>query len=198
MARSNEFLKGTKPDGDAVLSGRIYSEEFKKYIQTQKRFREAWMEFDAPWNHELFQYANEDFYFYRFNINRMEHNTAPLLRNIIFRLLDLHNVSWSKGFAPVLFKCVCSDGATVGYTFDDFYEDDDIAAICKDNVVEKVYIIRTWKGDHPAEWITRENAQYESHGIAVQAISVADFFIAQFGEAEYLSLIHISEPTRRS
>ena len=185
MARSNEFLKGTKPDGDAVLSGRIYSEEFKKYIQTQKRFREAWMEFDAPWNHELFQYANEDFYFYRFNINRMEHNTAPLLRNIIFRLLDLHNVSWSKGFAPVLFKCVCSDGATVGYTFDDFYEDDDIAAICKDNVVEKVYIIRTWKGDHPAEWITRENAQYESHGIAVQAISVADFFIAQFGEAEY-------------
>ena len=185
MARSNEFLKATKPDGDVVLSGHIYSEEFKKYIQTQKRFREAWMEFDAPWNHELFQYANEDFYFYRFNINRMEHNTAPLLRNIIFRLLDLHNVSWSKGFAPVLFKCVCSDGATVGYTFDDFYEDDDIAAICKDNMVEKVYIIRTWKGDHPAEWITRENAQYESHGIAVQAISVADFFIAQFGEAEY-------------
>lgn len=185
MARSNEFLTKTKPDGDAVLSDRIYSEEFKKYIQTQKRFREAWMEFDAPWNHELFQYANEDFYFYRFNINRMEHNTAPLLRNIIFRLLDLHNVSWSKGFSPVLFKCVCSGGATVGYTFDDFYEDDDIAAICKDNMVEKVYIIRTWKGDHPAEWITRENAQYESHGIAVQAISVADFFIAQFGEAEY-------------
>lgn len=185
MAQSNEFLKETKLDGDAVLSGRIYSEEFKKYIQTQKRFREAWMEFDAPWNHELFQYANEDFYFYRFNINRMEHNTAPLLRNIIFRLLDLHNVSWSKGFAPVLFKSVCSDGATVGYTFDDFYEDDDIAAICEDNMVEKVYIIRTWKGDHPAEWITRENAQYESHGIAVQAISVADCFIAQFGEAEY-------------
>lgn len=185
MARSKEFLKETKPDGVAVLSGRIYSEEFKKYIQTQKRFREAWMEFDAPWNHELFQYANEDFYFYRFNINRMEHNTAPLLRNIIFRLLDLHNVSWSKGFAPVLFKSVCSDGATVGYTFDDFYEDDDIAAICKDNMVEKVYIIRTWKGDHSAEWITRENAQYQSHGIAVQAISVADFFIAQFGEAEY-------------
>lgn len=185
MVRSNEFLKEAEYDGEALLSDRIYSEEFKKCIQTQKRFREAWMEFDAPWNHELFQYANEDFYFYRFNIRRMEHNTVPLLKNIIFRLLDLHNVSWSKGFAPVQFKSVCSDGSTVGYTFDDFYEDDDIAAICKDNMVEKVYIIKTWKGDHLAEWIARENAQYESQGIAVQAISVADFFIAQFGEAEY-------------
>lgn len=185
MAQSNEFLNGTKPAEDAALSGRIYSEEFKKYIQTQKRFREAWMEFDAPWNHELFQYANEDFYFYRFNINRMEHNTIPLLRNIMFRLLDLYNVSWSKGFAPVLFRIIKPDGSAVGYTFEDFYEDDDIAAICKDNMVEKVNIIRTWKGGHPAEWITRENAQYESHGIAVRAISVSDFFVAQFGEAEY-------------
>ena len=175
MARSNDYMNGAKSDGVAVLSGRIYSEEFTKYIQTQKRFREAWMEFDAPWNHELFQYANEDFYFYRF---------IPLLRSIMFRLFDLYNVSWSKGFAPVLFKIIGFDGSAVGYTFDDFYEDDDIATICKDNMVEKVYIIRTWKGDHPAEWITRENAQYESHGIEVRAISVSDFFIAQFGEAE--------------
>lgn len=185
MALSNELLKGTMPNGDATPSDRIYSEEFKKYIQTQKRFREAWMELDAPWNHELFQYANEDFYFYRFNVNRMEKNTLPLLRDIIFRLLTLYKVDWSKGFAPILFKCRPSDGSAVGYTFDDFYEDDDIAEICNENKVDKVFIIRTWKGKYAEEWVTRENAQYESHGIAVRAICISDFFTSLFGKKEY-------------
>ena len=76
MALSNESLEEATPNECAVLSDRIYSDEFKKYIQTQKRFREAWMEFDAPWNHELFQYANDDFYFYRFNVECMEKNPA--------------------------------------------------------------------------------------------------------------------------
>lgn len=185
MALSNELLKGNMPNGDATLSDCIYSEEFKKYIQTQKRFREAWMEFDAPWNHELFQYANEDFYFYRFNINRMEHNTIPLLRNIIFRLLTLYKVDWSKGVIPILFRCCTSDGSAVGYTFDDFYEDDDIAEICNANRVDNVFIIRTWKGDHAEKWVARENAQYESHGIAVRAIGISDFFNSLFGKEEY-------------
>lgn len=184
MALTNEALEGAAPYTDTVSSDHIYSDEFKKNIQAQKRFREVWMEFDAPWNHELFQYANEDFYFYRFNINRMERNSVPLMRNIIFRLLTLYKVDWSKGIAPVLFRCNISDGSSSGYTFDDFYEDDDIAAVCKDNKVDMVYIIRTWKGDHAAEWIARENARYESHGMSVRSISVSDFFTSLFGEAE--------------
>lgn len=185
MAISNEHLKRPIPDGDAVLSDRIYSEEFKKYIQTQKRFREAWMEYDAPWNHELFQYANEDFYFYRFNVSRMEKNTLPLLRDIIFRLLTLYKVDWSKGIAPILFKCKVSSSSIVGYTFDDFYEDDDIAEICNENRVDKIFVIRTWKGVHAEEWVARENYQYESHGIAIRAIGISDFFSSQFGKEEY-------------
>lgn len=185
MALSNESLEEATPNECAVLSDRIYSDEFKKYIQTQKRFREAWMEFDAPWNHELFQYANDDFYFYRFNVERMEKNTPRLLKDIISRLLTLYKVDWSEGIKPILFKCSTSDGSAVGYTFDDFYEDDDIAEICNDNRVDKVFIIRTWKGAHAEEWVTRENAQYESHGIAVRAIGIADFFTSLFGKEEY-------------
>ena len=185
MAISNEYLKRTTPDIDAVLSERIYSEEFRKFIQTQKRFREVWMELDTPWIHELFQYANEDFYFYRFNVSRMEKNTHALLKDIIFRLLTLYKADWSKGTAPILFKCKVSSSSTVGYTFDDFYENDDIDEICNENRIDKVFVIRTWKGAHAKEWVARENSQYESHGIAIRAIGISDFFASQFGEEEY-------------
>lgn len=116
MALTNEALEGAAPYTDTVSSDRIYSDEFKKYIQTQKRFREAWMEFDAPWNHELFQYANDDFYFYRFNVERMEKNTPRLLKDIISRLLTHYKVDWSEGIKPILFKCSTSDGSAVGYS----------------------------------------------------------------------------------
>lgn len=185
MAISNEHWNRTMLNGYAALSDRIYSEEFKKYIQTQKRFREAWREFDAPWNHELFQYANEDFYFYRFNISRMEKNTHALLRDIIFRLLILYKVDWSKGIAPILFKCKVSNSLTVGYTFDVFYENDDIAEICRKNRVDKLFVLRTWKRTHEKELVARENSQYESHSIAIRAIGLSDFFASQFGEEEY-------------
>lgn len=184
MAISNEYLKRTTPDIDAVLSERIYSEEFRKFIQTQKRFREVWMELDAPWNHELFQYANEDFYFYRFNVSRMEKNTHALLKDIIFRLLTLYKADWSKGTAPILFKCKVSSSSTVGYTFDDFYENDDLDEICNENRIDKVFVIRIWKGAQANEWVARENSQYESHGISIRAIGISDFFVSQFGKDE--------------
>ena len=168
-----------------MQSDSIYIEEFKKSIQSQKRFREIWMEFDAPWNHELFQYANDDFYFYRFNVERKERGTNNLLRTIIFRLLNLYNLAWSKCYEPLWFKCCFSDGSITGVTFEDFYEDDNITQICKDSGVDKICVIRTWKGKRTEEWIAIENKQYQSHGIPIRAISLSELFADLFGEEEY-------------
>lgn len=185
MALLSRNSQSLGQDVHVKASGDIYNEEFRKYLQAQKRFREVWLEFDAPWNHDLFQYANEDFYFYRFNINRIERNTAALLRDIIFRLLDLYQVDWSEGIAPILFKCQASDGSAIGYTFDDFYEDEDIVEICKENGVDKACVIRTWKSNRAENWVTRENSQYESHQLPVYAINISRFFIEQFGISEF-------------
>jgi len=173
------------PTAGAAPTDYIYTEEFKRSIQTQKRFREIWMEFDAPWNHELFQYANEDFYFYRFNIDRKERSTTDLLKRIIFRLLELYHCTWNTCNSPLLFKITRPEGTTFAYTFEDFYEDEDIAEICKDNAVDKIYIIRTWKGDRTTEWINNENKQYASNHQPICAISIGSFFTEIFGAKEY-------------
>lgn len=186
MISTNKDQNSTySPTAGTTPSDYIYTEEFKRSIQSQKRFREIWMELDAPWNHELFQYANEDFYFYRFNIDRKERTTADLLKRIIFRLLDHHHYTWSKCDAPLLFKTIHPNGKAQAYTFEDFYEDEDITGICKENAVDKIYIIRTWKGNRTAEWIDNENKQYESNLQPICAISIGSFFCDIFGAAEY-------------
>jgi len=187
MAILNKDVKRTVPDGDATLSNRIYSDEFKKIIQAQKRFSEVWKGHDVSWNHELFQYANEDFYFYRFHINRLERNTTTLLRNIILRLLNQYKdkIKWEKGSEPVLFKVREPIGSAVGYTLKDLQDCDEIAAICRRNRVNKVYIIRTWKTAYAKERVERENARYKSNGTALRAVSIGDFFTSMFGKEEY-------------
>ena len=66
------------------------------------------------------------------------------------------------------------------YTFDDFYEDEDIVEICKENGVDKACVIRTWKSNRAENWVTRENSQYESHQLPVYTSPVIRAMISPF------------------
>lgn len=55
----------------------IYADEIKRNINTLKRFREVWLRSSSGWNTDIFQYADPDFYFFRFAIDRQELSTEP-------------------------------------------------------------------------------------------------------------------------
>ena len=61
-----------------INSRDIYKEEIDKSIKTLKHFREAWMRLSSTIPKDLFQYADDDFYFYRFCINSQENETEKL------------------------------------------------------------------------------------------------------------------------
>ena len=56
----------------------IYADEIKTNIKTHMRFTEAWLQSSSIQNSELFQYADPDFYFFRFTISRQEKSTERL------------------------------------------------------------------------------------------------------------------------
>ena len=70
----------------------IYKEETERFIKSLKHFREAWMSSHSNWNEELFQYADDDYYFYRFCVDRQENTTEQLLINIICRVMIEYEV----------------------------------------------------------------------------------------------------------
>ena len=71
----------------------IYKEETERFIKSLKRFREARMSSHSNWNEELFQYADDDYYFYRFCVGRQENTTEQLLINIICRVMIEYEVA---------------------------------------------------------------------------------------------------------
>ena len=168
----------------------IYDEETDRYIKTLKRFREVWLRSSSKWDGQLFQYADPEFYFYRFAIDRQERNTNSLLTNIIYRVMDRYGVEYlipdSPNDAAFVF-IVCAGKDRIGYRFTEFYADEDINEILLHDGVDKAYIIKSWKSGVTDKWIERDNEQYKKDGVRLSEITVEQFFVDYFGAEEYAS-----------
>ena len=88
----------------------IYKEEIDKNINMLKHFIESWVKSHSIRNEELFQFADDDFYFYRFAVERQEKAAKILLTNILWRVLKEYNlpVEYSHD-APFIFIIKESD-----------------------------------------------------------------------------------------
>lgn len=170
----------------------IYSEETTKRLKTLKRFREAWLRSSSGWNSEVFQYADPDFYFYRFAIDRQERGTESLLTAILYQVMERYELSFDvpddRKNAPFEF-IIHVNGQKLGYRYIDFFEDEDVNDILNNYNVDSAYIIRTWKAGRSDEWISRENGSYQEDGVRLRAIKIEDFFNTYFAEGEYESFI---------
>ena len=168
----------------------IYSEEIDKSLRTLKRFREAWLRSAPSWNSELFQYADSDFYFYRFAIDRQEKNTELFLTSILFRMMERYGISYEipeeKKNAPFIF-IICQKENRIGYRLDDFFSDEDINSIVQSYNLAEAVILRTWKPGKPDEWISRENEQHRRENLKLKSISIESFFNQFFSPEEYRS-----------
>ncbi len=166
----------------------IYEEELNRSLKTLKRFREAWLRSSSGWNTELFQYADPDFYFYRFAIDRQEKNKEPLIIDILYRVMERYELRFSvpEDRKNVAFDFIIhTEDKSIGYTFTDFYADEDVNQIIEDCGADEAFIIRTWKHGRSDEWIKRENNHYTEEGLNLKAITIEDFFNEYFGETEF-------------
>lgn len=170
----------------------IYAEEMEHSIKILKKMRERWIRSSSAWNSELFQYADNDFYLYRFIVDRLEKSTIPLLSNILIRAMERYGLSIKKlpdtRSAPFRFIIRNSEGRT-GYRFEDFFCDENVNEIVKTYNVDTAVVIRTWKPGKADEWISRDNEQYQQDGLKKQEISLKTFFIKCFGQEEYDSFL---------
>ena len=115
---SNSTTNSVKTDSGRCSD--IYTDEIKKQINTLKRFREAWLRFPGDWATSLFQYADPDFYFFRFTIDRQEKSTEPFLIRVILRIMERYGIVFeipADTFAFVITEA----GRKKGYRFEDFY-----------------------------------------------------------------------------
>ena len=167
----------------------IYKEEIDKNINMLKRFIESWVKFHSIRNEELFQFADDDFYFYRFAVERQEKAGKILLTNILRRVLKEYNkpVEYSHD-APFIF-IIKENHERIGYRLADFLEDEDINSILKSNHVDKAIILRTSKGKQTNKLIELENQQYKDTNVNIRALSIHEFYLKQFGEEEYKAFI---------
>ena len=166
----------------------IYEEEMLRSLKTLERFREAWLRSTSGWNTELFQYADSDFYFYRFAIERQEKSKVSLIISILYRVMERYGLKFDVPEDPknAAFDFIIHvNDRNVGFTFTDFCLDDDVNQIISDCGLDDAYIIRTWKHGKSDEWIKRENNQYLKDGLKLRAVIIEDFFNEYFGKKEF-------------
>lgn len=151
----NERIKGS-------VCKDIYKEEIEKEVKTLKRFRESWLGVDFRNNKELFFYADDDFYFYRFAISRMELSRTRLLNSIIYRVMETYEYEFlvpdTQKNVPFEFILIAS-GKKVGYKYEDFFEDEDVSDLLREYDMEKAFIIRTTSGCN-TNHMKQRNEQY--------------------------------------
>ena len=166
----------------------IYADEIKTNIKTHMRFTEAWLQSSSIQNSELFQYADPDFYFFRFTISRQEKSTEHFLTRILLRVMERYGISFE--IPDNTFAFIISDkGKRYGYRFNDFDQDKDVNALLRQNEVDEAFILSTWKPGRADEWISSKNIQYEANGQKLKVISLATFFKQYFGDTEYLDFL---------
>ena len=172
-----------------INSRDIYKEEIDKSIKTLKHFREAWMRLSSTIPKDLFQYADDDFYFYRFCINSQENETEKLLTNILYRVMEEYEIPVERPRNKLFSFILYENNEKIGYRFIDFYGDEDVNNILYEYNLDRAVILRTWKANREVEWISRENKQYQDQGLRLRVLSIHDFYKNQFGEEEYKAFI---------
>ena len=118
----------------------IYTDEIKKQINTLKRFREVWLRFPGDWATSLFQYADPDFYFFRFTIDRQERSTKPFLIRVILRIMERYRIVFEIPADTFAFV-VTEAGRRIGYRFEDFNIGQDVADILQRSNVDEAFIL---------------------------------------------------------
>ena len=117
-------MKYVDPNSLEDVFSKIYEEEFAKSINGIKRMREIHMRSKGDYNENLFQYADNDFYMYRFFISRIENNTLSLIRSILYRML-CHLYSVSKIDKEISF-ILNDSGKKIGFRFLSFDSNEEI------------------------------------------------------------------------
>lgn len=167
----------------------IYKQITEKYLNTFKRFQEAWMKSNFSVGTDMLQYGDDDFYFYRFAVDRQERNTVHLIREILFNVMAVYHCEFEipakKHDAPFEF-IINKDGNRFGIRFDEFFDDEDIDALIKLYNLNDIYIVHHWNTGIADKWIERENIQYRNSKKKIQAVTLYDFFSKFISEQEYI------------
>ena len=163
----------------------IYSEEIGKCLKTLKRFREHWLKSSASWNSDLFQYADQDFYFYRFAIDRQEKSTEYLLNKILCRVMERYGINFQILERSPFAFLICNKEGKIGYRFSYFYSDENVNRILRKYRLKKAYIISTRKPGLRDNWIEDENKHFKENGLQLETITLARFFEYYFTHDEY-------------
>ena len=84
---------------NAMTSKSIYDDEIALSLSILKRFKETWRKSHRNWNYEVFQFADDEFYKYRFMISREEQGSMELLTRILSKMFDKYKISveWPNG-----------------------------------------------------------------------------------------------------
>lgn len=72
----------------------IYDDEIRKSINALKRFQEAWHHRHSSDYGDLFEYADPEFQFYRFTIDRLEKSTESLLCRILYKMMERYGIDF--------------------------------------------------------------------------------------------------------
>lgn len=175
-------------DIKAIDCKEIYLEEMAQRTKTLKRFAEKWMNLESKFDTELFQYADPEYYYYRFAIRRQEYGTIKLLLDILYRVMKEYKIayeSYTDGESSEFFFSISNNVEKIGFRFEDFFRDDDISKILRDYRVDKAVIIRPWKSGRHDERVSKINKKNKEKGINVETISLEVFFERYFSINEY-------------
>ena len=180
-------MKYVDPNSLEDVFSKIYEEEFAKSINGIKRMREIHMRSKGDYNENLFQYADNDFYMYRFFISRIENNTLSLIRSILYRML-CHLYSVSKIDKEISFILNDSE-KKIGFRFLSFDSNEEIAYVFNEYNVDYIYVVNTY----PDEWNKRDNRKYSEQRKLVRNVSVKFIFRKFFSLELYDSFCEILE-----
>ncbi len=172
----------------------IYLEETEVSIRTLKRFRESWLHYSSVSNNEIFQFADPEFYFYRFAIECEEKSVEPLLIRILYRVMQRYDIDFDvpEKLKDAAFAFIIhANSLNRGYTFSGFYDDEDVNEINRNLGVDEAFIIRTQTREGSEKRLVRENSSYAKEGVNLKAITIEDFFLEYFGAEEFNSFQNI-------
>ena len=163
----------------------IYADEIKKQINTLINFKETWLRSSADWNTNLFQYADPDFYFFRFAIDRQEKSTEPFLLRVLPRVMERYGIDFEISNDTTFCFIINENGNRHGYRFKDFYREQDVNSILFQSKLDDAFILSLSKPGRADSWIARDNEYYIANGLHLRTETLESFFHHYFGVEEY-------------
>lgn len=178
---------------DQISNSDIYIKEISTSIKALKNFKERRSRSLSYKNTDLFKYADDTFYFYRFAIERIEMNTVPLLNRILYKIMSRYNICFevpdvqkpeSCKEAPFDFIISTKFDKRIGYRFEDFDDCEDVDHLLKEYNLDNICILVTQKGKENSDEI-KKNYWYRDHGKNISYITIQSFFEKYFSKNEY-------------